>query len=255
MECPNCHHRNSATANYCEHCGASLAAAAAAASSNETAPIAGAAQSQESNGPMSATTFVGATTTETPPPPTPTEAAPQAPPVFTDPSPPPAAGPAIAGAGESGAYDAPPANWVDLRRPVEPPPGWAGSAAPAVPAAVGGEESRRWAIGAHVSAIVGGFLGGIPAFLGPLVVWLLRKDEDGFAAGHARAALNFNLSMLAYAAALVVFSFITFGVGLLLAAPAGAVLGVLWLVFSIMGAIRASNDQPFRYPLSIPFVK
>ena len=110
-------------------------------------------------------------------------------------------------------------------------------------------------MGAHLSALAGGFLGGLPAFLGPLVVWLVRKDADPYAAGHGRAALNFNLSVLLYAFALVVLSIFTFGVGLLVAIPAGAILGVGWLVFSIIGAIKAANDEVYRYPLTIPFVR
>jgi uncharacterized Tic20 family protein len=110
-------------------------------------------------------------------------------------------------------------------------------------------------MGAHVSAIAGGFLGGVPAFLGPLIVWLLRKDRDGFAAGHGRAALNFNLSMLTYAGALLVFTLVTFGLGAVLTAPVGVGLGIVWLTFSIIGAVRAANDEPFRYPITIPFVR
>ena len=123
------------------------------------------------------------------------------------------------------------------------------------PAAPPGQESRTWAIGAHLSALAGGFLGGLPAFLGPLVVWLVRKDADPYAAAHGRDALNFNLSVLLYALALVVLSIFTFGVGLLVAIPAGTILGVGWLVFSIIGAIKAANDEVYRYPLTIPFVR
>lgn len=210
MACPSCHHRNSATANFCERCGASLAAVKGAAPASIPS---------EEKFPEMSTTMTGATP-------------------------------------ESPASESPAANWVDLRRA---PFGGSGLPAPA-PASVwsaasASEESRRWAMGAHLSAIAGGFLGGVPAFLGPLVVWLVRKDQDDFAAGHGRAALNFNLSVLLYAAVLVVFTVVTFGLGALLAAPVGAGLGLAWLVLSILGAVRASHDQPFRYPLTIPFVR
>lgn len=125
---------------------------------------------------------------------------------------------------------------------------------PAAPV-VHSNESRYWAVGAHLSALAGGFLGGIPAFLGPLVVWLVRKNDDPFAATHGRAALNFNLSILVYAAALVLFSLVTFGLGVLVTVPLGVLLALWWFVFSLAGAIKAANDEPFRYPLTIPFVK
>ena len=126
--------------------------------------------------------------------------------------------------------------------------------APAVTVAARAQ-SRYWAMGAHLSAIAGGFMGGIPAFVGPLLVWLLRRDSDPFAATHGRAALNFNLSVLMYGLALVIISIVTLGVGLILAIPAGIVLAAGWLVFSLVGAIKAANDEPMRYPFTIPFVK
>jgi uncharacterized Tic20 family protein len=140
---------------------------------------------------------------------------------------------------------------------LTPPAGPAATAAPAVVAPGGptGQESRYWAIGAHLSALAGGFLGGVPAFLGPLIVWLVRKDTDPYAAGHGRDALNFNLSVLLYGVGLVVLSLFTFGLGLLVALPAGLALIVAWLVLSIIGAIKAANDEPYHYPLAIQFVR
>ena len=116
-------------------------------------------------------------------------------------------------------------------------------------------ESRYWAMGAHVSALIGGFMGGIPAFLGPLVVWLVRKDVDSFAAAHARAAFNFHLSVIIYAAVLFVLTFLTFGLGALLTVPAGIVLGLAWLLFTIVATLRAADDRLYRYPLAIPFLR
>ena len=137
----------------------------------------------------------------------------------------------------------------------------AGGAAAVVPAGVAlwrpvsERESRYWAVGAHLSALIGGFMGGIPAFLGPLVVWLLRKDVDAFAAAHARAAFNFHLSVIVYAAVLVVLTILTVGLGVLLTVPAGIALGIAWLLFTIVGTLRAANDRLYRYPLAIPFLR
>ncbi len=116
-------------------------------------------------------------------------------------------------------------------------------------------ESRYWAVGAHLSALIGGFMGGIPAFLGPLIVWLVRKDEDAFAAAHARAAFNFHLSVIVYAVVLIVLTLITFGLGALLTVPVAVALGIGWLVFTIVATLRAANDRLYRYPFSIPFLR
>jgi uncharacterized Tic20 family protein len=116
-------------------------------------------------------------------------------------------------------------------------------------------ESRYWAVAAHASSLVGGFMGGLPAFIGPLVVWLVRKDEDAWSAGHGRDALNFNLSVLAYAVALLLIAIVTLGVGLLIAIPGWIFLALGWFALTLVGAIKAATDQPWRYPLTIRFVK
>jgi uncharacterized Tic20 family protein len=118
-----------------------------------------------------------------------------------------------------------------------------------------GEDARLWAVGAHVSAIAGGFLGGLPAFLGPLIVWLVRKDNDPYAAAHGRNALNFNLSVLLYTGLLILFTIITLGLGALLTVPLWGLLGVIWLVLSIVATIKAAKDELYHYPLTIPFVR
>ena len=131
-------------------------------------------------------------------------------------------------------------------RPDLPPSGRAG-----LPT----RESRYWAVAAHASALAGGFMGGLPAFLGPLVVWLVRKDEDAWSAGHGRDALNFNLSILVYAVGLLLIAIVTFGIGLLIAIPGWIILALGWFAMTLVGAIRAAGDQPWRYPLTIRFIK
>jgi uncharacterized Tic20 family protein len=116
-------------------------------------------------------------------------------------------------------------------------------------------ESRYWAIAAHATALVGGFMGGLPAFLGPLVVWLVRKDDDAWSAGHGRDALNFNLSVLCYGFALGLLAIVTLGIGLLIAVPGWIFLALAWFALTIVGTIKAADDKAFKYPLTIRFVK
>ncbi len=106
---------------------------------------------------------------------------------------------------------------------------------------------RNWALAAHLSAFLGAWVA--LAFLGPLVVWLVKRDEHPFIEMHAREALNFNLSVLLYFILGVVLAFVLIGFLLL------AALGAAWLVLTITAAIRASNGQPYRYPLTIRLVK
>ena len=132
----------------------------------------------------------------------------------------------------------------------------------------GGSE-RQWAAMAHVAALVLALLtswfAGFAGMLGAGVVYVLKRGDSPFVAAHAREAFNFNLSMFIYtllaiaiSIALGAFSVLTLGLGLLLAAPAALVLvlvigvvAVVWLVCSLIGAVKAWNGEAYRYPLTI----
>lgn len=137
-------------------------------------------------------------------------------------------------------------------------------AGPAGPGAAGGgpppgahpsglpSEVRNWAMAAHLSSFLGAFVA--IAALGPLVVWLVRKDVDGFSERHAREALNFNLTLLLLLVAGIVLSIVTFGIGLVVVVPLGLAIGVGWIVVTILAAVRASEGSEYRYPLTIRFI-
>ncbi len=106
-------------------------------------------------------------------------------------------------------------------------------------------EVRNWATLSHLSGFVV-FLG-IPPVLGPLAMWLLRRDIP-YAEHHAKEALNFNISWMIWAAIAAVS--ILALVGLLLLP---AVL-ISWFVLTIRGALKASAGQYYRYPMTLRFV-
>lgn len=106
-------------------------------------------------------------------------------------------------------------------------------------------ESRNWAVAAHLSAFA--MFVGIPSPLGPLAVWLLRR-EDGYVATQAVNALNFNLSFFVYAIAAGISIFLLVGLILL------PIVGLVWFVLVILASIKASSDEIYEYPLTIRFV-
>ena len=114
-------------------------------------------------------------------------------------------------------------------------------------------DSRNLGVVAHLSSFVT-FLG-VPGFLGPLAVWLLHRERDEFVAEQARDALNFNLSLLIYAAAAIALSIVTLGLGLLLTVPAAIVAIGAWLVLSVVAAMRAAEGGRYRYPLTLELVR
>lgn len=127
-----------------------------------------------------------------------------------------------------------------------------GGAAPRQPRS----DLQTLAVLTHLSALV--WLIGIPGVVGPLVMWLIyRQDPD--LEPHGREALNFHLSMLIYGAALIgvgILAAITI-VGLLLIPVllvAGAVVVITELVLTIVGGVTASKGEVYRYPLSLRLI-
>lgn len=118
-------------------------------------------------------------------------------------------------------------------------------------------DQQTWRVLAHASAFIQ-FVG-IPSVAGPLVVWLIRRD-DPVVEPHARDALNFQLSILIYfvgGIALAFFAAITI-VGLVLTALIIIlllVLVVLELVFALLGTLAASRGERYIYPMSLDLVK
>jgi len=114
------------------------------------------------------------------------------------------------------------------------------------------DDSRTWALAAHLSALLSLVIG-FP-FVGPLVVYLVKKD-DAFVRRHAAEALNFNLSVMLYAIVLGVATFVLifFVVGLALIPV--LILGFLaWIVLVCLAAAKAGQGREYRYPLTIRFV-
>lgn len=118
-------------------------------------------------------------------------------------------------------------------------------------------DQKTWSVLAHASAFIQ--LIGIPSVVGPLLVWLIRRD-DPVVEPHARAALNFQLSLLIYALvagiAAIILAISIVGLVLLpLVVLVFLALVVLEFVFAIMATIAASRGELYSYPLSLDLIK
>jgi len=111
------------------------------------------------------------------------------------------------------------------------------------------ENERTWGMLAHLSALAGLVIPLIGNVLGPLVVSIARSDQSAFVAAHAKEALNFNISVT-LAAVLCALLMLVF-VGFLL----GSALFIVWLVMTLIAAIKASEGAAYRYPFSLRLVK
>lgn len=99
---------------------------------------------------------------------------------------------------------------------------------------------------AHLSAFLGAWIA--LAFVGPLVVWLVKRDEDPYVAYHAKEALNFNLTFLIALVVSGILVLVLVGFVML------AIVGVLWIIFTIIAAVQANSGEYYRYPMTIRFV-
>ena len=131
-----------------------------------------------------------------------------------------------------------------------------GAVTPAQP----GEEERRWAMFAHLSILLGGLIsfgwaGGIGYFVGPLIIWMLKRDGMPFVADQAKEALNFAITVSIACAVLWMLTVMSLGIGLLLTFPLLTMIGIAALVLVIIAAVKANEGVAYRYPIALRLVK
>ncbi|WP_024890850.1 DUF4870 domain-containing protein [Luteimonas huabeiensis] len=113
---------------------------------------------------------------------------------------------------------------------------------------------------AHLSALLGGLLtagwgASVGCVLGPLLIWLLKRETMPFVDDQAKEALNFNITVAAIMVVLFLIGVLTLGIGFLLVGPLMAILGLVALVFIIVAAVKANDGIAYRYPFAIRLVK
>jgi uncharacterized Tic20 family protein len=111
------------------------------------------------------------------------------------------------------------------------------------------QDERTWGTIAHLAAFAGFFAPFAGNAIGPLVVWLIKREQSAFVEAHAKEALNFNITVLIgyCVSALFIVVFIGF---LLMGA-----LFFYWLAMTIVAAIKAGEGVSYRYPFALRLVK
>ena len=84
--------------------------------------------------------------------------------------------------------------------------------------------------------------------IGPLVIWLIKKNESSFVDRQGRESLNFQISVLIYLVVSGILVLVGIGILLLIA------VGIFWLVLTIVAAVKANEGVEYRYPLTIRFL-
>ena len=135
--------------------------------------------------------------------------------------------------------------------PAAPPP--AAPPPPVVGAA--GAEERQWAMFAHLASLTGLVTGGIGNVVGPLVVWLIKKESMPFVDDQGKEALNFNITVWIIGLALMILTFVTLGLAVILTVPLGICVFIAWLVLTIVACMKTNEGETYRYPFTLRLIK
>lgn len=110
------------------------------------------------------------------------------------------------------------------------------------PATTPTSDERTLAILAHILTIVS-------SFIGPLVIYLIKKDESTFVAEHAKESLNFQITL--FILYMISFALMLLLIGFLLI----FLLSIANLVLVIIATIKANENRIYRYPINFRFIK
>lgn len=110
-------------------------------------------------------------------------------------------------------------------------------------------DERSWAMCCHLSALA--MYIGIPFgnIIGPLIVWLIKRDEFAQVDVHGKESLNFQISMTIYMIIAGLMIIVVIGIALL------PLLFVVDLILIVIASIKASEGEVYRYPFSIQFLR
>jgi uncharacterized Tic20 family protein len=108
--------------------------------------------------------------------------------------------------------------------------------------------ARKWASLCHIVALSGLIGNGVGFVLGPLVVWLVKKDEFVFVEEQGKEAINFQITMIIAAVVSGILTVVVIGFFMLIA------VGVMMIAFPIVAAVKSSKGEAYRYPFTIRFV-
>lgn len=109
-------------------------------------------------------------------------------------------------------------------------------------------QERNFAMVCHLAAFAG-FIIPFGHIIGPLVLWLIKKDESALVNDQGKESLNFQISITIYAIISAFLILLLIGIPLLIA------IGIFDLVMIIIASVKTNSGEKFRYPLAIRLVQ
>ncbi|MCY1720091.1 DUF4870 domain-containing protein [Prolixibacteraceae bacterium Z1-6] len=108
-------------------------------------------------------------------------------------------------------------------------------------------QEKQWGMFTHLSAFATFVLPVAGNIIGPLIIYLIKKDEYEFVNDQGKEVLNFQITWSIIFAISIILIFAGIGILMLIG------FGIAWLVLVIVGSVAASNGQYYRYPFTIKF--
>ena len=107
---------------------------------------------------------------------------------------------------------------------------------------------RTWCVLAHATALVGFFVPVAGHIVGPLIIWLAKRQDSPEIDAHGKESMNFQISMLIWNAIAAILIIVLIGIPILI------LLHILNIIFVIVASIQASEGKLYRYPLAIRLI-
>ena len=109
-------------------------------------------------------------------------------------------------------------------------------------------DTNMWAMLIHLSQFCG-YIIPLAGLIVPIVLWQIKKDEFPGIDRHGRIVANWVFTEILFSIIFVVLIFVIIGLPLLIA------LGIVGIIYPIIGAVKASNGETWPYPCSIRFFR
>jgi uncharacterized Tic20 family protein len=109
-------------------------------------------------------------------------------------------------------------------------------------------EDNQLIVITHLSQLVT-LVTGFGSLLIPLILWLTQKDKVYQMDEHGKNIVNFQLSLIVYFIICIPL-ILLLGLGII----GFIILGIISIIFPIVNAIKASNGEIPKYPISFNFI-
>ena len=92
-------------------------------------------------------------------------------------------------------------------------------------------------------------LGIFTGFIGPLILWLIKKEQSPFINDQGKEVLNFQITTILAMIISIILIFVVIGIFLYF----GVIIA--YLVLMIMGLLKAKEGIPYRFPFALRLLK